>query len=101
MCFQSESEWLKWGKGYIPAKSTVAVHEREREGLKESLRYKSRLCEKKHDKGSRKHIRSLKGCRETRIRRHRRKTAVSFTDRLMDGGLVNVSEGERSSVNHL
>lgn len=56
---------------------------------------------RRRDKESRKHIRSLKRCRETRIRKCRRKTAVSFTDRLMDRGLVNVSEGERLSVNHL
>lgn len=79
--------------------------ERERGTERKSEVQKQIVWEKtrQRDKESRKHIRSLKRCSETRIRirKCRRKTAVSFTDRLMGRGLVIVSEGERSSVNHL
>lgn len=84
VCFQPESEWLKWGKGYIPAKS---AWKRERERVKESLRHKSRLCEKNTMKGERENTSGPWGPDQEKH--------SSVLHR------VNVSEGELSLVNHL
>lgn len=103
VCFQWVSEQvLKWGKGYIPAKYSAWKRARERErDWKKVWATKADCVGKKHDKG-RKRAENRSGSwgdTEIMIRRFRRKTPVSDTDRLMNRGLVNVSESERSLLN--
>lgn len=74
--------------------------ERERD-WKKVWATKADCVGKKHDKG-RKRAENRSGSwgdTEIMIRRFRRKTPVSDTDRLMNRGLVNVSESERSLLN--